>query len=212
MRSSFNDDLRNEQILGNYLDKIYSEIFDPKEIEITRISAIDKQNSGIDLTIHHIKSSRIFNVDEKAQLDYINSDLPTFAFEISYLKQGVIKQGWLFDDSKLTNYYFLITAIRATKEQDITTGVESLKIYSINRLKLKQLLQEKGLSKDVIESYDNRIRKNKENGKINIEELNPKTEGRFYYSKTNKNERPINLVMRLSYLIKKGVGKTIYHP
>ncbi len=49
MRSSFKDDLRNEQILGSYLDKIYSEIFDPKEIEIIRISDYDKQNSGIDL-------------------------------------------------------------------------------------------------------------------------------------------------------------------
>ena len=212
MWGSFNDDLRNEQILGSHLDKIYSEIFDPKEIEIIRISDYDKQNSGIDLKLYHIKSSRIFNVDEKAQLDYINSDLPTFAFETSYLKQGAIRQGWLFDDSKVTNYYFLITAIRAVKGQDITTGIESLKIHSINRLKLKQLLKEKGLTQKVIEIYDNKIRNRGKSGVIEIEELNPKTEGRFYFSKTNKNERPINLVMKLSYLVKKGVGKIIYEP
>lgn len=212
MQSSFKDDLRNEQILGSYLDKIYSEIFDSKEIEIIRISDYDKQNSGIDLTIHHIKSSRIFNVDEKAQLDYINSDLPTFAFETSYLKQGEFRQGWLFDDSKVTNYYFLVTAIYTSKGQDLSNGIKSVKIHSVNRLKLKQLLEDKGLTQRVVERHDNEIRKGNQSGVIEIEELNHKSEGGFYYSKTNKNESPINLVMNLSYLVKMGVGKIIYEP
>lgn len=209
MESSFNKDLHHEQLLGSYLDEIYCEIFDPVEIKINRITDYDKQNSGIDLTIHHIQSSKIFNVDEKAQLDYVNSDLTTFAFEVSYLKQGEYRQGWLFDKSKVTHYYFLVTAIRAKKDQDISNGIKSVKIHSINRLKLIQLLEEKGLSQRVIERYDNEIRNGRQFDAIEIEELNYTTEGRFYYSKTNKNESPINLVMKLSYLVKSGVGKRI---
>ena len=210
MGSSFKKDLRNEQLLGSYLDEIYCEIFDPQDIDITRITDYDKQNSGIDLSIHHIQSSKTFNVDEKAQLDYINIDLPTFAFEISYLKQGEYRQGWLFDKSKVTHYYFLVTAIHTKKDQDISKGIESVKIHSVNRFKLIQLLEEKGLSQRIIEGYEKEIRNGSQFGAIEIEELNNKKEGVFYYSKNNKTESPINIVLKLSYLVKSGVGKVIF--
>lgn len=209
--SRFHEDLSDEQILGDYLDGIYSKIFNPRLFNIIRISNNRDQNAGIDLTIRHIKSSRIFYVDEKAQLDYINQDLPTFTFETSYLKEGKIKQGWLFDESKKTNYYFLITAIRC-REKNISSGIQSVKIHSINRFKLKKLLKEKGLTKEVIKRYDSEIRNSKLSGTIKIKELQHIKEGRFYYSKNNKIERPINLVIRLSYLVQMGVGKVIYEP
>ena len=211
MQNKFEEDLENEKILGNYLDKIYSEIFDSTKFNVTRVRDYHKQNSGIDIVINHLKSSQKFYIDEKAQLDYINQDLPTFAFETSYLKHGELKQGWLFDEDKITDYYFLITSILCNG-QGISSGIKSVKIHSIDRMKFIQLLKGKGLTRSVIKRYDNQIRKSEQNGSIAIKELNHLSEGKFYYSKAKKIESPINLVMKLSYLTKMGVAKIIYNP
>lgn len=211
MKSNFKKDLGDEKILGNYLDTIYSKIFNAEEFILTRVWDSERQNSGIDLIIHHLTSSQTFNVDEKAQLDYINLELPTFTFETSYLRNGKLKQGWLFDDSKKTNYYFLVTSILC-KGPRISSGIESVKIHSIDRLKLKQLLTDKGLTKSVIGRYDSEIRNRGKSGAIRIKELHHIDEGRFYFSKDNKAERPINLVMKLSFLVRAGVAKVIHEP
>ena len=100
---NFKSDLEQEKILAKYLDSTYSE----KKIEFERIFDLDKQHQGIDLKI--FVNSNKYLVDEKAQLHYINLDLPTFTFELSYLKNTDFKEGWLFDVKKRTQYYFLVT-------------------------------------------------------------------------------------------------------
>lgn len=77
--SFFDRDLYKEKILGQFLDKIYTDI----GLIYERIIDVDKQNKGIDLIIKFNES--YYFVDEKAHLDYINSSLPTVTFEISYL-------------------------------------------------------------------------------------------------------------------------------
>jgi len=149
----------------------------------------------------HNSSKKEFLVDEKAQLDYINKDLPTFAFELSYFKKNIQKKGWLFDTSKETMFYALITSIYSNNSNSYT----SCKITFVNRKKLLSFLNNTGLNEDYLNTFclDN---KNK-HGKIKLPRLHHKTEGYLFISSENKAEKPINLILRLDFLIKKGIAK-----
>ena len=102
MKSKFKADLKKEQKLTPLLDSYYQEHL--KHYSFERISQLKKQLQGIDVILKDKRSSKQFYVDEKAQLDYINESLPTFAFELFYQKNGVQKQGWLFDAAKKTHF------------------------------------------------------------------------------------------------------------
>lgn len=206
MISKFNEDLSKEEALGRFLDKIYPTLF--KGYDIQRISNIDLQHKGIDLILS--KEGNEYYIDEKAQLDYLNNELPTFAFEISYLKNGNENSGWLFDKTKDTQRYFLVTGIYLNNPENINEGFKDCNIISVDRIKLINLLESKGLDFNSTTKINNRIRSCTEEKGIKIKELNPQTEGRFYYSKSNKSEQPINLVLYIAFLIKSNVAKKIY--
>lgn len=200
--SNYFEDLNKEKILSRYLDKIYSK----KGFDFERINNINEQHQGIDIEIQH--NNETYYIDEKAQLDYLNTSLPTFAFEISYIKQNTLKKGWLFDSKKKTTHYFLITGIHVSND-NIKNGVQKCIITSINREKLILHLHDLGLTKVKLESYDTEIRqKKKPEYKTSIPEI-PIKYGNLFFS-TQKAEKPINLVLKLDYLIKNGIGKRIH--
>lgn len=206
MDSNFKDDLSKEIILGKYLDNIYHEKLMGYNIE--RITDLDLQHQGIDLIIS--KEEKHYFIDEKAQLDYLNIELPTFAFEISYLKNGVEKNGWLFDSHKKTQKYFLITGIFLNNPEDIKEGFKSCSIISVDRAKLINLLESRGLTHEKIQEMNLEIRGGTNENAIPIKELNAQNEGKFYFSKNNKAEQPINLVLKIDFLIKENVAKKIH--
>ena len=74
---NFEQDLAHEKILATYLDHIYK----LKGYYVERPTNINKQYRGVDLILQ--KDAKTFLVDEKAQLHYLNADLPTFTFELS---------------------------------------------------------------------------------------------------------------------------------
>ena len=204
--SRFNSDLHNEQILAEYLDHIYAEL----ELNTRRISDIKSQNKGIDLIIKY--NSKLYNVDEKSQLHYLNISLPTFAFELSYLKDDVLKQGWLFDKKKETEYYFLITGIMLKGNKNVLKSkieIDSLMITSVNRQMLLKLLNQRNIDKETIEYVIHDIRENKAFGKHAVDGLDNRKEGNIHFTKA-LSEQPINLVLKLDYLVKKGVAKIIF--
>lgn len=203
---SFKSDLEQEEILSKYLDNIYRK----NKIKFERIFDLDLQHQGIDLLI--FVNSNQYLIDEKAQLHYLNSDLPTFTFELSYLKNKVLKEGWLFDKNKKTQYYFLITGIFLKKgktELASLDDIDKLKITSVNRQNLITYLDSIGLSKSKLQWYDKCLRKNNRYGKNEIAELNKYSEGVIYFTK-HLVEKPINLQLRLEYLIQIKVAKRFY--
>ena len=205
--SKFQLDLNQEQILSKYLDNLYKE----KNINFQRVFDLDKQYQGIDV-IMLVKSNEYY-IDEKAQLHYINKDLPTFTFELSYFKNNNYKKGWLFDENKLTQYYFLITGIFLKKgkiELISPNDIERLKITSVSRKKLIEYLSFRDLDEKRLLEYDIKLRKDKAYGKNNISELNPKTEGLIYFT-DHLSEKPINLQLRLNFLIETKVAKKFYY-
>lgn len=201
LKSSFASDLGKEKRLSELLDTYYSRCLAHYDFE--RIQNIQEQLQGIDVVFKHKTSRKIFFIDEKAQLDYINEDLPTFAFELHYLKNGTIKEGWLFDVSKKTDFYALVTAIY----EDEPSKYTSCKITFVNRNKLVALLEHMGITKNSLLGYY----KNGSlpHGKLEVQELDPRKAGYLYHSKNNKAEQPFNLVLKLDYLLSNGIAKIL---
>ncbi len=120
-----------------------------KHYHFKRISNLKQQLQGIDLILTRKLSKKEFMIDEKAQLDYINNDLPTFAFEVQYQKKGTPKQGWLFDTQKKTEFYALITAIYGNEPNTYT----SCKITLVNRKKLISFLENRKITETCLKCF-----------------------------------------------------------
>ena len=201
VQSNFSKDLQKEKELAVFLDTLYQKHL--KHYSTQRIHGYKQQLQGVDILFTHKETQAVFEVDEKAQLDYVGEDLPTFAFEISYTKDKKRKEGWLFDISKKTQFYALITAIY----KDDPNLFTSCKITFVNREKLIALLYSKNITKQILSKYIESDSKTQ--GKIKIKELQSYKEGYLYLSSINKAEKPLNLILKLDYLIEKGVAKRL---
>ena len=198
MKTNFKADLAQEKKLIPVLDSYYRKHL--KLYDFDRIHSLEQQLSGIDLILTHKKTGKTFFVDEKAQLDYLNKNLPTFAFELFYTKNETLKQGWLFDAKKKTQIYALVTNIQ--KQSDSFTGCN---ITFVNRSKLLSFLAEKGLDEDFLK---NRVLEHLGfHGKMEVPGLDLRREGHVHFSSKNKAEQPVNLVFQLSFLKVIGVAK-----
>lgn len=173
LKSNFKADLSKEKQLTPLLDYYYQKHL--KHYTFERVSQLKQQLQGIDLILKDRQSGKQFYLDEKAQMDYINESLPTFAFELFYKKDGVKKQGWLFDASKKTQFYALITSIFSDEKFEFT----SCNITFVNREKLIFLLDKKGLSRTCLEQII--ADKQKVHGKLVLGQLNAKNEGYLFF-------------------------------
>ena len=202
MKSNYQKDFKKEQKLGEFLDNIYPKI-DFGTYEIKRVTDINQQHKGIDLILFN--NSKSIKIDEKAQLDFLNKMLPTFAFELSYLKDGSWRKGWLFDTKKETEAYFLINSIMFRNNE-----FHNVKIYAIYRDKLLKYIENNILPESEIYFLERNIREDLEvENKIPIKGICDSI-GYLYYSKKIY-EKPINLVLKLDNLVKNKLAKII-HP
>ncbi len=201
MKSKFKADLSKEKQLTPLLDSYYQKHL--KHYGFERVTHLKKQLQGIDLILKDKHSDKQFLVDEKAQLDYVNESLPTFAFELFYQKDGIQKQGWLFDASKKTQFYALVTSIYSDDDGVFT----SCNITFVNREKLIAHLNTLGFSPSYLEQIT--IENISKHGKFKLNQLNAKTEGYLFFSTKNKAEKPVNLILKLDYLIMVGVAKRL---
>jgi len=201
LKSNFQADLSKEKKLAVLLDSYYQTHL--KKYDFERIVNKKQQLQGIDLILKDKHSETQYFVDEKAQLDYVNESLPTFAFELFYEKEGAKKQGWLFDACKKTHFYALVTSIFSDEDHVFT----SCNISFVNREKLILHLSTLGLTRDCLEktAFENHDR----HGRLVLEQLCPRKEGCLYFSTQNKAEKPVNLVLKLEYLEQVGVAKRL---
>jgi len=195
-KSAFQSDLEKEKRLAPFLDELYTKHL--KYYSFRREANIVKQREGIDLVFTHKGTKETYFVDEKAQLDYLNEDLPTFAFELLYQKREILRKGWLFDTRKKTQFYALVTGIYS----DAPNTYTSAKITMVNRQLLLHRLVQLGVSEQKVALPNN-------HGKQVLPQLNPDEEGYLFLSKKNKAEQPLNLVLRLDFLFMMGVAKRL---
>ncbi len=102
-KSTFKGDLKSERAVNEFLQKyLYSYLVDEGIIDsFNSNTTLDQQHKGIDTIIYIIKDGadeqvRCINIDEKAAVHYARNNLSdepltTFAFEVSYMKDGELK-------------------------------------------------------------------------------------------------------------------------
>lgn len=201
MESSFHSDLEKEKKLSRFLDECYTKHL--KGYHFKRISNLQEQMEGADVIFQHKKTQCSYVIDEKAQLDYANERLPTFAFELFYEKSGELKQGWLFDKRKKTDFYALVTSIFSDDKMNFT----SCDITLVNRKKLIDYLENHCLSFELIKKIV--MPHTGFHGKMHLDAFNPSHEGYIYFSGKNKVEKPINLIFYLDFLHRIQVAKRL---
>ncbi|WP_422349568.1 hypothetical protein [Flagellimonas sp.] len=199
MKSNFKDDLSRERLFSHFLDGQYQKYL--KYYSFKRTSNIEEQLLGVDLTFTHKQTGAVYHIDEKAQLDYLNTNLPTFAFELCYEKGGEQKTGWFLDENKKTDFYSLVTGVYADGK-DLFTACN---ITFVNRKKLLDFLNSKGMTREKMMGLARS--QPHYHGKMQLANLDSYSEGYLFFSRRNKVEKPVNLILKLEFLARIGVGK-----
>ena len=148
---NFKADLKRSEIFQLYLDRyVYPTLMPRFGWLYERIFDKDLQNKGIDLILD--QGDKVLNVDEKAQIEYMDDkNIPTMAFEISYIKDRVSHFGWLFDPQKRTDLIFYVTDIKTRSGKgafDRPEDILSCSIYCIELALLVAKLKSSGLDYD----------------------------------------------------------------
>jgi hypothetical protein len=195
-------DMGAEQELAKFLDVYFYDwlLKNYKFTYVKRNKDKQLQIQGVDVILESKDCN--YNIDEKAQLYYINKSLPTFAFEVDFInRNNELAQGWLFNNDLLTDYYFLIwpnatqNDLSKIKAEDFTT----LDCLMISKKKIQSYLQSKGWSNKRIFEKARELRNGTSSGKISIQGEN---DFYFYFSESKYySEQPINIIIRKNVLI-----------
>jgi len=209
--SYFKKDFKSEQLLARWLDEyFYKRLSDeryeiPMRFKVTRPieygkeRAREMQQQGID-AFYRVKNGESFLVDEKAQLNYLNNPLETFAFEVLYKRkngEGSFTHGWFINEDLETTHYLLVYP--HSDQVDKHYYIKSFEQFSkaelilIEKTKLKEKLESISISKarvyeKVLEIMDTEKRKS------TFEKMD---DSEAYIIKTDHlAENPINIVVR----------------
>lgn len=165
-KSTFKGDLKSERAVNEFLQKyLYSYLVDDGIIDsFNSNTTLDQQHKGIDTIMYIIndeteEAARCINIDEKAAIHYARNNLgdkplSTFAFEVSYLKDGELKRGWLINEKyKETHAYFLCwlwIKSDADKYNLVCEDILKIEVLSIPKVKTRDKLIMRAMgSKDV---------------------------------------------------------------
>ena len=194
-------DMHAESALADFLDKyFYSRLLDEGLFSsIERIQDIDMQKSRVDVCASY-RGSTIY-IDEKAQLYYINKNLPTFAFELEYLHQGTLRLGWLLKETLLTTHYCLLwPSATTTRFAELRmTDFTEIDGLIIQKNKLLQYLANQGLDSRTLRTVAKLVLEKRVVGRQSIPQ-----DGMYLYASDSRqySEAPINLVIRKSLLMR----------
>lgn len=203
VQSRRKDDMSAEAQLGIFLDTYLYKNFPNREsfAHVERIHNKAEQLAGVDVRFT-CKDGAVYDVDEKAQLYYLNKDLPTFAFEIQFLRNGVETVGWLCSESLLTDLYLLIWPFAS---QDTPKGIRwdqftKADCLLVQKKRLLSLLASEGLTPEIMAKKASDLRKRGCIGKVAV----PDVKGIYYYASDPEKyrEAPINIVITKEKLIK----------
>ena len=182
-------DSKVEEELSKFLDKyLYSAITK----DLVRYSDKSDQLLGKDVSFS-LENMGNMIVDEKAATHYINKDIPTFAFELSFLlSDGREVKGWLLDKDKVTEYYLLMW-VNADKIWDmVMDDITKVEAILLNRNKLIDYLKSESYDEDKLNRANLKIRNNNLDGA-----LGKKQDTSIYFFSTQKlSEKPVNVVVR----------------
>lgn len=123
-------DEKIESINNQYLDsKFYKNEVDAN----IRITDKKLQVKGVD-TIFNLNGKQ-YICDEKVAAHYINKNLQTFAFELSFInRSNDVQDGWIIDKNKLNNSYLLCWLDKAVSDNPVSVDeIEKSEIVLVTR-------------------------------------------------------------------------------
>lgn len=149
---------------------------------------MDQQHKGIDTIIYIIEDGndeqvRCINIDEKAAVHYARNNLSdepltTFAFEVSYMKGGELKRGWLTNEKyKETHAYFLCwlwIKSDANKYNLSCEDILKMEVISIPKVKTREKLIMRAMGSKDIKTFEKKsdiLRKKMQKRGVNRLEL-----------------------------------------
>lgn len=169
-KSTFKGDLKSERAVNEFLQKyLYSYLVDEGIIDsFNSNTTLDQQHKGIDTIIYIIKDGndeqvRCINIDEKAAVHYARNNLSdepltTFAFEVSYIKGGELKRGWLTNEKyKETHAYFLCwlwIKSDANKYNLSCEDILKMEVISIPKAKTREKLIMRAMGSKDIKTFE----------------------------------------------------------
>lgn len=188
-KSTFKDDLKSERAVNEFLQKyLYSYLVDDGIIDsFNSNTTMDQQHKGIDTIMYIIndeteEEARCINIDEKAAIHYARNNLgaeplSTFAFEVSYLKDGELKRGWLTNEKyKETHAYFLCwlwIKPDANKYNLACEDILKIEVLSIPKVKTRDKLIMRAMGNKEVKTFESKAdilrKKMKERGVYRLE-------------------------------------------
>ncbi len=196
------DDMSAEAQLAIFLDAyLYARFPNADSFRrIERMHSKTDQLAGVDVCFTGMDGT-VYNVDEKAQLYYLNKDLPTFAFEIQFLRDGRVTTGWLCNNTLKTDLYLLIWPFAT---QDTPKGIRwdqftKADCLLIQKKRLLTMLERDGLAIKRMQQDAAQFRKAGHIGKATIDGVR----GAYYFASDPKKyrEAPINIVVTKDRLL-----------
>ena len=198
-------DMNAEQVLTQVMDDwIWTRLHKNKVGNINsyeRECEKKKQINGTDVWLY-TKNSNKLSIDEKAQLYYINKNLPTFAFELSFIGQdGSLRNGWFVNETLDTNMYMLVYPYATTTNVSelVYNSFTKLECILISKNNIWKELNKFGLTKEFLLKEIDKIRKENKIGRHRFENIDW-----CYLNMSNVNdysETPINIVIKREKLI-----------
>ena len=188
-KSTFKGDLKSERAVNEFLRKyLYSYLVDDGIINsFNSNTTLDQQHKGIDTIMYIIndeteEEARCINIDEKAAIHYARNNLgdkplSTFAFEVSYLKDGELKRGWLTNEKyKETHAYFLCWLWIKPDANKYNLGCEDIlkiEVLSIPKVKTRDKLIMRATGNKEVKTFESKAdilrKKMKERGVYRLE-------------------------------------------
>lgn len=190
------EDHSAEAQLTVFLDKYLYERFPTGNAfsSIRRVQDEQEQKSGVDVEFIGI-DGRVYCVDEKAQLHYLNQNLPTFALELLSYQKGYDTVGWLCNPKLKTDFFMLIWPSATTDDYEGITWNQFTKVdcLLIQKQKLLKMLASKGLTVERMLADAREIRISGQKGRIPI----PGIKGIYYFASYPRKyqEAPINIIV-----------------
>ena len=213
VESRRNEDLSAEAQLAYFMDKYLYADFPTRNAfaSIRRIYDKEEQLHRVDVEFVGT-DGKVFYVDEKAQLYYLNQDLPTFAFELLFKRGAYDTTGWLCNSTLKTDFYMLIWP---SATQNTCKGIRweqftRADCLLIQKSKILKMLASKGLTVERLQEDARSIRASGQTGKIPISNIR----GIYYYASdpSRYKEAPINIIISKPILIELAQRRYIVTP
>lgn len=176
-----------ENINNQYLDsKFYKSEVDSN----IRITDKKLQVKGVD-TIFNLNEKQ-YICDEKVAAHYINKNLQTFAFELSFInRSNDVQDGWLIDKNKLNNSYLLCWLDKAVSDNPVSVDeIQESEIVLVTRESILTYLNSIHWDNNKLKLKAHSIRYGKDTKFGNILENGVK----FSFSEKLV-EKPINIIL-----------------